>query len=52
MAVGDPERPVGHEVDEDPREVEEYWTEERSRAAQPAPMPTLELDADEAEFDE
>jgi hypothetical protein len=28
-----------HTVQEDPQQVEEYWTEERMRDAQPAPMP-------------
>lgn len=36
--------PDSHEVTEDPDEVEAYWTEERMRNAQPAPMPTAEAE--------
>ncbi|ACY96726.1 MULTISPECIES: hypothetical protein [Thermomonospora] len=37
----EPAQPVTHEVQQDPQEVEEYWTEERMRNAKPAPMPEV-----------
>lgn len=43
-AEPDPEQPAVHEVTEDPDEVTAYWTEERMRNAEPAPMPTAEAD--------
>lgn len=35
----DSSEPVVHKVTENPKDVEAYWTEERMRDAQPAPMP-------------
>jgi hypothetical protein len=34
--------PVVHSVEQSPEEVEEYWTPERMRNAQPMPMPSID----------
>lgn len=44
--VRDSSQPTVHTVQENPQEVEEYWTEERMRSAKPAPMPELDGEPD------
>ncbi|REE96006.1 hypothetical protein [Thermomonospora umbrina] len=38
----DPGKPIVHHLQENPEQVQRYWTEERMRDAQPAPMPHVE----------